>query len=182
MNMNEHRAELRAQVKIAEKKVRAAKERETLIANKIRVALKAGMRSEAEKFAMKLNEARDDLAFAEQQLKVAQGMESKGRAQVDKIDKDLKRVKAMEALSKAQEGLADIVSKVTGQDKNMRTDDMIRKIEEQNALQEARMDIAMEDAKYKGQLAEFEEASRKLTAEDIVQQMELDMGVEGDKG
>jgi phage shock protein A len=181
MNKNQQKVYLRTQVKIAEKKLKSSQEKEQLISNKIRVALRAGERAAAEKLAPLLNEAREDLDFAKKQLGMAKNFEAKAVQQVDAIDRKIKQVEALKPLIKAKEGLANSLNKLSGDTAAAGTDDMIRKIEEQAALNEARLDIAMEDAAVKnpGQSAEVEKMMEQSAAEDILRQMELDMGIEG---
>ncbi|MDF1666829.1 MAG: hypothetical protein P1V97_34080 [Planctomycetota bacterium] len=180
LNSNQQKVYLRTQVKLAQKKAKTAQDRETLISNKIRIALKAGDRPAAEKLALALNEAREDLAFANQQLKTCQNMEAKMGSQLDQVDRKVAQAKAMQPLIKAQDGLASSLNKLSGGADVGGADDMIRKLEEQAALSEAKMEIAMDDAAVHAPIAsaELEKKAAELDAEDILRQMELEMGNE----
>lgn len=180
LNSNQQKVYLRTQVKLAEKKAKTAQDRETLISNKIRIALKAGDRPAAEKLALALNEAREDLAFANQQLSTCKNMEAKMGSQLDQVDRKVAQAKAMQPLIKAQDGLAKSLNKLTGDATVGGADDMIRKLEEQAALSEAKMEIAMDDAAMNAPMTspELEKKAAELSAEDILRQMELEMGNE----
>ena len=74
-NKNQQKVHFRTQVKLAEKNLKSAQDKEQLIANKIRVTLRAGDRSAAEKLALLLIEAREDLEFAKKRVAMAKDME-----------------------------------------------------------------------------------------------------------
>lgn len=172
---------LRTQVKMAEKELERATQAEANLANKVRAALTAGDRALAEKMARELNMARDALTFARKRMTIAQELERKGRAELGVLDQELERARRLEGLNKAQAGLVASLEKVQARG----ADDMVQKLEEEAALKEARLELAMEERSGgvdPNVLAEFEKRKEDASAKDILRQLELDMGIEGRGG
>lgn len=174
--------EMRAQVKLAEKDLKKAQDKEAAIANRIRDALRSGNRPEAEKWAHSLNEARQELDFSKQKLAHLKNLHAQATAADAKMAKDIKRVKSLEPIIKAQNAMADAVNLLNGEAAIGGAQDMIRKIEEDAALTEAKMDIALDDAGLQSEISKHNEAAQKLGAEDLLRQIELDMNIEGNSG
>lgn len=172
------RIALRAEVKIAEKELARAEEGEKAATSRVKAALRAGDREKAARLAIELDEARDKLGFAKKKVEIARMLEKKGSAEAASQARELERAKALQPLIKLQNSLASALNKARG---GGGTDDMIRKLEDDAALGEARFEMAMEDAGAAGARAELEAASKDLAAEELLRQMELDMGIQGER-
>lgn len=174
--------EMRAQVKLAEKDLKKAQDKEAAIANRIRDALRSGNRPDAEKWAHALNEARQDLEFSKKKLEQCKALHAQAVAADNKVLKNMKHIKSLEPMIKAQNAMADAVNLLNGEAAIGGAQDMIRKIEEDAALTEAKMDIALEDAGLEAEISKQNQAAEKIGAEDLLRQIELDMNIEGSGG
>lgn len=137
-------AELLAEVKLAEKKHAAAQERlEPLKAN-IKRALTAGDRPAAEKLALAYEQQKDEVARAEQQVAAARAAFESGKKTIAGVEANLKTAKQANAL-------ADPLKKMLGSmDVAAGADDMLRKLAEDAAVSEAKLEMLIEDADQKG--------------------------------
>ena len=95
-------------------------------------------------------------------------------------EKERKTQQAMQAIrdarrSKWQAKVADALesSSVAGIDSTH--DEMVRKIEEQTAVNEARMEMALEGVDH--QRVQIEEDAQKLQAQELVKQFKVEMGL-----
>lgn len=178
------RVALRAEVKLARKKLDKLVTQKQAIENKVRSALTLGQRDAAEKFAIHLNEIKQDCQEAELRLQQCEHMERVGRRDLANFKQDMKRAQQLGILSQANKGLANALDKISEHGEGRVTDEMTRRIHEKAALGEARLDLAMEDAASKNpelsMSPEVKAQSEAMEAEDILRQIEMGMNIEPD--
>jgi phage shock protein A len=96
-------------------------------------------------------------------------------------EKDKKTQEAMNAIrdarrSKWQAKVADAMESFEVAGIDATHDEMIRKVEEQTAVNEARMEMALESVDH--QAMQIEEDAEKIQAAELVKQFKLEMGME----
>jgi phage shock protein A len=166
--MNESIAMIRANVTLLEKENAKYKTEVNDLTAKVKAAIQAG---------------RDDLAAQyEGQLTAAQAAWEKA-LNVKKAfmrEKERKTQEAMDAIRDArraqwQAKVADAMEsfRVAGIDATH--DEMVRKIEEQTAVNEARLHMALETVDH--QALQIEEDAEKLQAQELVKQFKMEMGL-----
>ncbi|MCL2011701.1 MAG: PspA/IM30 family protein [Cystobacterineae bacterium] len=180
--MNEQVAMVRANMSLLQKErdKHAAQIRE--LTAKIKAAIQLGKDEVAAQYAQRLQTEKAALAQVEAQLVLATEAYEKALT-VKKAfmrEKERKTQEAMSAIRDAQRAqwqakVADALEsfKVTGVDATH--DEMVRKVNEQAALNEARMAMALESIDTPS--VNLEEEVEKMQAMDLVKQMKLEMGL-----
>jgi phage shock protein A len=180
--MNEQVAMVRANLSLLEKErdKHAAQIRE--LTAKVKAGIQMGKDEVAAQYAQRLQTEKASLAQIEAQLTLAKEAYEKA-LMVKKAfmrEKERKTQEAMSAIRDAQRAkwqakVADALDsfKIAGVDATH--DEMIRKVNEQAALNEARMAMALESVD--APAVNLEEEVEKMQAMDLVKQMKLEMGL-----
>lgn len=140
MNPKEFVANLLAEVKLAEKRLAKAQERLAPLAERIKSALRAGDRATAEKLAVGFEQAKDDVARAEQDVATARETFEAGKKRGAQAERDLRTLKTAQALG----GALGAVN--AAMDTARAADDMLSKLSEDTAMAEARLEVLLDDA------------------------------------
>lgn len=150
-------AALLAEVKLAERKVEKLEQQRGPQEEAIKSALRAGKRERAKELALRFEELKDQIEAAQRQVVRAK----QAHALAKKQGKELGRALERKELSDALGAVADTLLTV-GKD-----DDILAKLERENALQQARAEIALSDAGI-----EVEEEPPPSSPEDILKEFE----------
>jgi hypothetical protein len=143
MTPNELKANLLAEVKLAEKKLAKAQEKLAPVADRIKAALRAGDRPAAEKLAMAYEQAKDEVAAAESAVAQAKTAFETGKKQASQVQASVKTIKNAQVLG----GALGAINKSMDIAKD--ADDMMRKLEEDAAMAEAKLDVLLDEAESK---------------------------------
>ncbi len=180
--MNENIATVKANVLLLQKEVASA-EREILeTTSKVKAAIQAGRDDIAQQYAMKLEGARNRVEKSKEQLRYASAAYDKA-LQVKKAfmrEKERKIDEAREALraherAKWQAKVADALEQFEVGGIDQTHGEMITRINEQTAKNEARMEIALDSIDT--QSLRIEEDAEALRAAEVVKQFKLEMGM-----
>jgi phage shock protein A len=178
--MNENIATVKANVMLLKKEVDRYEKQLTEVTSKIRAAIHANRDDIAENYALQLQKLQESLSSSKQQLDYAEKAYDKA-LQVKKAfirEKDRKIQEAREALraherAAWQAKVADTLEQFEVGGIDATHSEMINKINEQTARNEARMEIALDSVDTK--TMEIEIDAEKLRAHDLVQQFKLEM-------
>jgi phage shock protein A len=180
--MNESIAMVRANATLLEKENAKYTQEVSDLSAKIKAAISANRDDLAGQYATRLQSAKAALGRNEAQLTMARAAYDKALT-VKKMfmrEKERKTLEAMTAIRDArrsqwQAKVADAMEsfEVAGIDSTH--GEMIRKVEEQSAVNEARMQMALEAVDH--QSLQIEEEAEKLQAQELVKQFKLEMGV-----
>ena len=150
--------------------------------SKIKAGIQAGRDDIAERYAMRLESVRENVASTKEQLKYASAAYDKA-LQVKKAfmrEKERKIAEAKDALraherAKWQAKVADTLEsfEVTGIDQTH--DEMLNRIQEQTAKNEARMEMALDSVDT--ETMQIEEDAQQIRASELVKQFKLEMGM-----
>ena len=182
--MNESIAMVRANVTLLEKEQARYQTEISETTSKIKAAIKADRDDLAANYAIGLEHTRKTLARSEGQLEAARSAYEKA-LQLKRAfmrEKERKTRDALEAIRahKRAQWQAKVAStlesfEIGGLDPGH--DDMIRRIEEKTAVNEARMEMAL-DGLDQDKL-QIEEDAERIRAEEVVRQLKLEMGDAG---
>lgn len=178
--MNENIATVKANVMLLKKEVERYEKQLSEVTSKIKAAINANRDDIAENYALQLQKLQDSLSSSRQQLDYAEKAYDKA-LQVKKAfirEKDRKIQEAREALraherAAWQAKVADTLEQFEVGGIDATHSEMINRINEQTAKNEARMEIAMDSVDTK--TMEIEIDAEKLRAHDLVQQFKLEM-------
>lgn len=180
--MNENIATVKANVMLLRKEVKKYDSELADLSAKIKAGIQAGRDDIAERYALRLESVREALDRTNEQLKYASAAYDKA-IQVKKAfmrEKERKIAEAKDALraherAKWQAKVADTLEsfEVTGIDQTH--DEMITRINEQTARNEARMEMALDSVDTEA--LKIEEDAQKIRAAELVKQFKLEMGV-----
>jgi len=180
--MNENIATVKANVMMLQKEVKKYEKELADVTAKIKAGIQAGRDDIAERYAMRLEDVRENLASTKEQLTYASAADDKA-LQVKKAfmrEKERKIAEAKDALraherAKWQAKVADTLEsfEVTGIDQTH--DEMITRLQEQTARSEARMEMALDSVD--SESLRIEEDAQKIRASELVKQFKLEMGV-----
>ncbi len=132
--------QLLTEVKLSEKKLAKAKEKLEPLAGRIKQALTAGDRPTAEKLALSYEQAKDEVARAEKELEAAKSAHEQGKKAAAGASANLRSARTNSAL-------ADALGKVNASlDTGKAGEDALRALEEESAMSDARLDMALEEA------------------------------------
>ena len=181
--MNENIATVKANVVLLEKEVRRLERDVADTTSKIKAAIQAGRDDLAQRFAVKLEKSRETLDRTKEQRKYAAAAYDKA-LQVKKAfmrDKDAKISEAKEALraherSKWQARVADAMEQFEVGGMDQTHDEMISRINEQSAKNEARIELALDSIDV--ETMRIEEDAESIRAAELVKQFKLEMGVD----
>ncbi len=180
--MNENIATVKASVNLLEKEMNRLKSEYQDLVSKMKAAIQGGRDDIAQNYALRLESVKAALAQTQSQHASAVKAYEKS-LEVKKAfmrEKDKKISEAKEALraherAKWQSKIADTLEsfEVAGLDQTH--DEMLNKINEQTAKNEARMEIALESVDTEGM--KLEEEAEKLRAQDLVNKFKEEMGM-----
>lgn len=183
--MNENIAMIKANVTLLERELqKLADQEKTLIAN-IKAAIQAKNDPVAADYASSLEQARASKARAEGQIQVARKAFDKAqevkKAFVKEIDK--KSREAMMAIQEAkrakwQKQVADTMQQFEVGGIDQTHDEMVNRIEEESAVSEARLDLAL--GKLDSEKIKIEEQGEQIRAQELVKQFKIEMGMVDD--
>lgn len=180
--MNESIAMVRANLTLLEKENAKYKTEVAELSAKVKAAIQAGRDDLAAQYATRLQMERGALQRNEQQLATAKSAYEKS-LNVKKAfmrEKDKKTAEAMNAVrdarrAKWQAKVADAMESFEVAGVDATHDEMLRKVEEQTAVNEARMSMALESVDH--QAINIEEEAEKLQAAELVKQFKMEMGL-----
>lgn len=180
--MNESIAMVKANVTLLEKEQsKYAAEIQNLTA-KVKAAIQAGRDDIAGSFAQQLEHLKSALVRTQGQLSTANAAYEKALA-VKKAflrEKERKTYEATNAIrdhrrAQWQKKVADAMEQFEVGGISATHDEMIRKVEEQTAVNEARMEMALNNVDQ--QKIKIEEEAEKLQADELVKQFKIEMGL-----
>lgn len=181
--MNESIAMVKANVTLLEKENQKYKNDVGELTAKVKAAIQANREDIATTYATQLQQIKGALVRNEQQLAGAKAAFDKAmqvKAAFMK-EKDRKTGEAMQALrdarrAKWQSKVADAMESFQVAGIDATHDEMLQKIQEQTAVNEARMDMAMSNVDTSG--AKIEEEAEKIRAQEMLKQFKQEMGME----
>jgi phage shock protein A len=182
--MNESIAMVKANVTLLEKENQKYKNDSADLTAKVKAALQATREDIATTYATQLQTLRGALLRNEQQLNAARQAYDKAMQvkQAFMREKDRKTTEAMQALrdarrAKWQSKVADAMESFQVAGIDATHDEMLQKIQESTAVNEARMDMALSNVDTQG--LKIEEEAEKIRAGELLKQFKQEMGLEG---
>ncbi len=180
--MNESIAMVKANVTLLEKEEAKYKADAGELTAKIKAAIQAGRDDLAGSFAVQLEQLRGALARSQGQLATARAAYDKALTvkQAFLREKERKTQEALNAIrdyrrAQWQKKVADAMEQFEVAGISQTHDEMVRKIEEMTAVNEARMEMAMGNVDQ--QKVKIEEEAEKLRASELVKQFKVEMGL-----
>lgn len=181
--MNESIAMVKANVTLLEKENQQYRNEIGELTAKVKAAINANREDIAGTYAGQLQTKKSALARNEQQLANARAAYDKAQQvkQAFLREKERKTREATEALrdarrAKWQGKVADAMESFQVAGIDATHDEMLRKVQEQGAVHEARMEMALDNVDTQGM--KIEEEAEKLHAAELVRQFKMEMGVE----
>ena len=180
--MNESIAMVKANVTLLEKEEAKYKNDVNNLTAKVKAAIQAGRDDIAGSFAQLLEQLRGALARTQGQLLTARTAFDKA-LQVKQAflrEKERKTQEALNAIrdyhrAQWQKKVADAMEQFEVAGISQTHDEMVRKIEEETAVNEARMEMALGNVDQ--QKVKIEEEAEKLRANELVKQFKVEMGL-----
>jgi phage shock protein A len=181
--MNENIATVKANVMLLQKEYDKYSKSISELTSKIKSAINAGRDDIAESYALQLEKNKEQIASITEQLEFAKKAYDKA-IQVKKIfmrEKDRKIREAREALRASERAawqakIADTLEQFEVGGLDQTHDEMLNRINEQTARNEARMEIALDSIDTKAM--EIEVDAERLRASELVKQFKLEMNAE----
>jgi phage shock protein A len=180
--MNESIAMVKANVTLLE---REEDKYQTDVANltaKVKAAIQANRDDIAGSFANQLQSTKSALARTQGQLTTARAAFDKAMAvkKAFMAEKERKTQEAMSAIAdyrraQWQKKVADVMEQFDVAGISQTHDEMVRKIQEETAVNEARMDMALGNVDQ--QKMKIEEDAQKIQADELVKQFKIEMGL-----
>lgn len=181
--MNENIATVKANAVMLRKEVDRYEKNISEITAKIKAAINADRDDLAQGYALQLEKARENLEQSKQQLQYADQAYEKAIKvkQAFMREKDRKIKEAREALRASeraewQSRVADALESFEMGGLDQTHQEMVNRLNEQTARNEARMEIALESVDTHSM--EIEANAEKLRAQELVNQFKLEMGKE----
>ena len=181
--MNESIAMVKANVTLLDKENQKYKNDQLELTSKVKAAIQANRDDIATSYATQLQTLKSALMRNEQQLSAARQAYDKAMQVKSAFmrEKDKKTNEAMQALrdarrSKWQSKVADAMESFQVAGIDATHDEMLHKIEEQTAVNEARMDMAMTNVDTQGM--KIEEEAEKIRATELLKQFKSEMGLD----
>src|SRR5437870_243745 len=180
--MNESIAMVKANASLLEKEEAKYKNDVSDLTAKVKAAIQAGRDDLAGSFAVQLEQLRSALARTQGQLTTARAAYEKALAvkQAFVREKERKTQEALNAIrdyrrAQWQRKVADAMEQFEVAGISQTHDEMVRKIEEMTAVNEARMDMALGNVDQ--QRVKIDEEAEKLRANELVKQFKVEMGL-----
>ena len=183
--MNENIATVKANVMLLQKEHKRYTAQQAALTNKIKAAINAGRDDIAQRYAVQLQNVKEAQVRTGEQLQFAeQGYEK--ALQVKKAfmrERERKITEAKEALraherAKWQSKIADTLEQFEVAGVDATHDEMLTRVNEQTAKNEARMELALDSIDTESM--QIEEDAQELQGAELVRQMKLEMGLEVD--
>ena len=180
--MNESIAMVKANVTLLEKEEAKYKTDMANLTAKIKAAIQAGRDDIAGAYATQLEQLKGAFARNQGQLQTARAAFDKAMAvkQAFMREKDRKTHEALNAIadyrrSQWQKKVADAMEQFEVAGISQTHDEMVRKIEETTAVNEARMDMALTNVDQ--QKLKIDDDAEKLQASELVKQFKIELGL-----
>jgi phage shock protein A len=180
--MNESIAMVKANATLLEKEEARYKQQVMELTTKVKASIQGGRDDLAGSFAMQLEQARGALARNQGQLQTAHAALDKALAvkKAFMIEKERKTQEAMNAIrdyrrAQWQKKVADSMESFEVAGINATHDEMVHKIEEETAVNEARMEMALGNVDQ--QKIKIEEEAQLMQANELVKQFKAEMGL-----
>ena len=180
--MNESIAMVKANATLLEREEAKYKNDVGTLTAKVKAAIQANRDDIAGSFAAQLEQTRSALARTQGQLSTARAAFEKALAvkQAFMREKDRKTQEALGAIAdyrraQWQKKVADVMEQFDVAGISQTHDEMVRKVQEMTAVNEARMDMAMGNVDQ--QKIKIEEEAEKLQASELVKQFKIEMGL-----
>jgi phage shock protein A len=180
--MNESIAMVKANVTLLEKEEAKYKSDINDLTAKVKAAIQAGRDDLAGSFAVQLEQVRGALARNQGQLATARSAYDKAMTvkQAFLREKERKTQEALNAIrdyrrAQWQKKVADAMEQFEVAGISQTHDEMVRKIEEETAVNEARLEMALGNVDQ--QQIKIEEEAEKLRANELVKQFKVEMGL-----
>ncbi|MCX6614935.1 MAG: PspA/IM30 family protein [Acidobacteria bacterium] len=180
--MNESIAMVKANATLLEREEAKYKNEMANLTAKVKAAIQAGRDDLAGSFATQLEQLRGAVARNQGQLTAARAAYDKAAAvkQAFMREKERKTQEALNAIrdyrrSQWQKKVADSMEQFEVAGISQTHDEMVRKIEEETAVSEARLDMALGNVDQ--QKVKIEEEAEKLRAGELVKQFKIEMGM-----
>lgn len=185
--MNENIATVKANLLMLQKEVKRNEKQIQDLTAKIKSAIQANRDDIAESYALQLEKAKENFAHSQDQLAFAERAYEKA-LKVKKVfmkEKDRKIQEAKEALRASeraewQSKIADTLEQFEVGGIDQTHDEMISRINEESAKNEARMEIALDSIDT--ETMEIEANAEKIRAKSLVEQFKMEMGTEDSGG
>ena len=180
--MNESIAMVKANATLLEREEAKYKNDVNDLTAKVKASIQANRDDLAGSFAAQLEQVKGALARTQGQLATARAAFDKAMAvkQAFMREKERKTQEAMAAIAdyrraQWQKKVADVMEQFDVAGISQTHDEMVRKVEEMTAVNEARMDMAMSNVDQ--QKVKIEEEAQKLQASELVKQFKIEMGL-----
>lgn len=180
--MNESIAMVKANQTLLEKENQQYRNQVADLTTKIKAAIQASREDIAGNYAGQLQTVKAALARNEQQLAAAKlafekAMQVKAAFMREKEKKTRDATEAMRDARRAkwQSKVADTMESFQVAGVDATHDEMLRKVQEQTAVNEARMEMALDSVDTQGM--KIEEEAEKLRAQELVKQFKMEMGL-----
>ncbi|MEO0471933.1 MAG: PspA/IM30 family protein [Bacteroidota bacterium] len=185
--MNENIATVKASVTLLEKEMNKYKREYKDLVSKMKAAIQAGRDDIAQNYAIRLESTKSHMVQTQEQFKTAKSAYEKA-LEVKKVfmkQRERKIAEAREALraherAKWQAKIADTMEQFEVAGIDATHDEMINRVNEQTAKNEARMEMALDSVDT--DTLKIEEEAENLRAADLVRQFKMEMGMEDDGG
>lgn len=179
--MNENIATVKANMIMLQKEVKKYEKRINDLTTKIKSAINADRDDIAEGYALQLEQAKENLSSSKEQLKFAEQAYEKAlkvkKAFVKEKDRKIQEAKeALRANERAewQGKVADALEQFETGGLDQTHDEMLNRVNEQTAKNEARMELALDSIDTDAM--EIEANAEKLRAHELVKQFKSEMG------
>ena len=180
--MNESIAMVKANVTLLEREESKYQDDLANLTAKVKAAIQANRDDIAANFATQLQNTKGALARTQGQLTTARAAFDKAMAvkKAFMAEKERKTQEAMSAIAdyrraQWQKKVADVMEQFDVAGISQTHDEMVRKIQEQTAVNEARMDMAMGNVDQ--QKMKIEEEAQNIQAGELVKQFKIEMGL-----
>lgn len=159
---NKQLASMLAEVKFQERQLEKLREKLPALEGRIKQSLKLGDREQAKHYALKFEELKLEIAKGEQKIVLARQQFEGTKGKTREIEEKTKESRTLGKLAESFGKMADSMDVLS------RDDDMLRKLEEETAFNEAKLELAL-DGNPDVDLDPLPPAS---TAEDILKEFE----------
>jgi phage shock protein A len=180
--MNESIAMVKANVTLLEREESKYQDDVAGLTAKVKSAIQANRDDIAASFATQLQNTKGALARTQGQLTTARAAFDKAMAvkKAFMAEKDRKTQEALSAIAdyrraQWQKKVADVMEQFDVAGISQTHDEMVRKVEEMTAVNEARMDMAMGNVDQ--QKMKIEEEAQNIQAGELVKQFKIEMGL-----
>ena len=183
--MNENIATVKASVMLLEKELNKYKNEYKDLVSKMKAAIQAGRDDIAQNYALRLESTKSHMIQTKEQYETSKKAYEKA-LEVKKVfmkQREKKIAEAREALraherAKWQAKIADTMESFEVAGIDATHDEMVTKINEETAKNEARMEMALDSVDT--ETFKIEEEAENLRAADLVKQFKMEMGLDSD--